>query len=210
MNLHRGQASASRRRDIPRAGPRQQEATPRAGSAPGTRPPPSGGEASHGQHESWICTGDQASAIRGGEASHGQYPANRPRPGRCGAKRRPDPSIPRRGAIRGRHRVVTHPSTTAGRDDLTPLLRNIWSATIRSLPAEDASRNRPNMIRIPMSVPAERTLERIVKYIICVSFVTLSLLSQMGSITILFSSPNYRESEGGKPPLHTNMQFFHP
>ena len=108
------------------------------------------------------------------------------------------------------NRAVTHPLTTAGRDDLTPLLRNIWSATIWSLPAEDASRNRPNMIRIPMSVPAERTLERIVKYIICVSFVTLSLLSQMGSITILFSSPNYRESEGGKPPLHTNMQFFHP
>ena len=63
------------------------------------------------------------------------------------------------------------------------------------------------MIRIPMSVPAERTLERIVKYIICVSFVTLSLLSQMGSITILFSSPNYRESEGGKPPFHTCSLF---
>ncbi len=106
--------------------------------------------------------------------------------------------------------AVTHPITTAARDDLTPLLRNIWSATIRSLPAEDASRNRPNMIRIPMSVPAERTLERIVKYIIFVSFVTLSLLSQMGSITILFSSPNYRGSEGGKPPLHTYIQFLHP
>ncbi len=33
------------------------------------------------------------------------------------------------------NRAVTHPSTTAGRDDLTPLLCNIWSPTIRSLPA---------------------------------------------------------------------------
>jgi hypothetical protein len=187
MGLHRGQASATRRRDTPRAGPRQQEATPRDGSAPGTRPTPSGGEASHGQHESWICTGDQASApSTGGEASHGHYPANRPRTGRCGARRRLLSFTPRRDlnrpvprqqeANRARRRktpprprhtearrdtpVVTHPTPTAGRDDLTPLLRNIWSATIRSLPAEDASRNRPNMIRIPMSVPAERTLER--------------------------------------------------
>ena len=29
----------------------------------------------------------------------------------------------------------------------------------------------------------------------------------MGSITILFSSPNYRESEGGKPPFHTCSLF---
>jgi hypothetical protein len=156
MDLHRGQASAR------------------------------GGEASHGQHESWICTGDQASAIRGSEASHGQYPANRRRTGRCGADRRscprptpllqqeartphsvvsrqqapnratqretpprprhteasrdtwPTPSVHPSNSYRGPrrfNRAVTHPSTTAGRDDLTPLLYNIWSATIRSLPA---------------------------------------------------------------------------
>jgi hypothetical protein len=158
MGLHRGQASARRRRDIPWAGPRQQEATPRDGSAPGTRPPPSGGEASHGQHESWICTGDQASAIRGGEASHGQYPAkqaptramrretpstlphteDRPVPRKHEANRAmrsETPPRPRHTEARRDTPVVTHPTPTAGRDDLTPLLRNVWSATIRSLPA---------------------------------------------------------------------------
>ncbi len=106
--------------------------------------------------ESWICTGDQASAIRrrhlpraareldlhrGPGLRHqeartptARYPANRPQTGRRGAKRRPGPAIPRRGAIRrwlktglqircktppDRHDVVTHPIPTAVSDDLT-------------------------------------------------------------------------------------------
>ena len=205
MDLHWGPGlRRPRRRGLPRAA---RELDLHRGP-PST--PPTGGEPGDAARIAVHVPGRHRSFNRRRGPPTAWYLANRPQTGRCDAKRRPDPPIPRRGAIRGRHRVVTHPRTTAGRDDLTRLLRNIWSATIRSLPAEDASRNRPNMIRIPMSVPAERTLERIVKYILCVSFVTLSLLSQMGSITILFSSPNYRESEGGKPPLHTNMQFFHP
>jgi hypothetical protein len=156
MDLHRG------------PGLRHQEARPPTGSTP-----PTGPDLADAARIAVHVPGRHRSFNRRRGPPTAWYLANRPQTGRCDAKRRPDPAIPRRGAIRGRHRVVTHPIPTAGRDDLTPLLRNIWSATIRSLPAEDASRNRPNMIRIPMSVPAERTLERIVKYIIYVSFLSL-------------------------------------
>jgi hypothetical protein len=125
MGLHRGPGlHHHRRRDIPRAGPRQQEATPRDGPAPGTRPPPSqearhptgrpppkGGEPRDAERDA-VQLLQQEATIPHGEVSRQQAP-NR-------AMRSETPPKPRHTEARRDTPVVTHPTPTAARDDLTP------------------------------------------------------------------------------------------
>jgi hypothetical protein len=144
MGLHRGPGlRRQRRRDIPRAGPRQQKATPRDGPAPGTglrqqevRHPTGRPPSTEGDPARWTCTGDRPPPA-GGETSHGQAPVNRRRRPHVEVSRQqaPNRAMRRETPPRLRHTearrdtpVVPHPITTAVSDDFTPLLCNIWSS----------------------------------------------------------------------------------
>ncbi len=116
MDLHRGQASArggetshgqasANRRRTRRCGARRRPAPSAGGEDPTASTPPTGPKPGDAERNA-----AQTTPYRGEARYASGHPSNY-----------------YRGLRRFNH-AVTHPSTTAGRDDLTPILCNIWSS----------------------------------------------------------------------------------